>query len=207
MVNSPVVKSGLGHSLVKWSCQHSAADRQSLSNDGWKGRLSLLVVQLRKLSEIAGYLWQRNTELLSRFPSGCHSIHSYFSPSSEAGSEVCTEVGRGGGHELVWAKKASLANRHTWATRSADHKDSSFVVVMSVLPVCLSGLQTLRRPTVESRNSPFAWSPWARLVFMWLSPRSPKLCHMAGSCVYKLFIRLPQLVVAMVSFACWAWPF
>lgn len=56
MVNSPVVKSGSGHSLEKWSYQHPAEDPQSLPNDGWKSRLSLLIAQLRKLHKTAGYL-------------------------------------------------------------------------------------------------------------------------------------------------------
>lgn len=56
MVNAPVVKSRLGHSLEKCSYQHPAEDSQSLPDDGWKGRLSLLVVQLRKLHETAAYL-------------------------------------------------------------------------------------------------------------------------------------------------------
>lgn len=56
IVNPPVVKSRLGHSLEKWTCQHPAEDPQSLPDDGWKGRLSLPVLQLRKLHETAGYL-------------------------------------------------------------------------------------------------------------------------------------------------------
>lgn len=56
MVNSSVVKSGSGHGLEKWSYQHPAEDLQSLPADGWKGRLSLLIIQLRKLYETAGYL-------------------------------------------------------------------------------------------------------------------------------------------------------
>lgn len=157
-----------------------------------KAGLSLPVVQLRKLHDTAGYLWPSNTELLSMFPSCCHSVHGHLPSSAEAGSEVCTEMGRGGGRKLVWAERGNLATWHMWATRSTTHEDSAFTamsVCTAYLPVWFFRLCI--GPHLSPEIVPFAWSSWARLVFMWLSPRSPKLCHMAGSCVYKLFIRLP----------------
>lgn len=112
------------------------------------------VVQLRKLHDTAGYLQLSNTELLTMFPSCCHSVHSHLPPGAEVGSEVYTEMGRGGVCKLVWAKRANLATWHTEATRSTTHEDSALQPCLFVLLVCLPGLQTLHQSKFGPRSRP-----------------------------------------------------